>query len=192
MKSYWFAFAFTILVAIMVCIASALFSENGSRAAETVTDASGLHGFDFLLGDWRVHHRRMLPDRSEWVEFEGTCSHRNLMDGSANMDEYVLNAPSGTYNAIGLRSYDRKTGQWSIWWLDSRYPSGPLDPSVQGRFDNGIGTFYSDYTSNGKPMRLRFIWSKITNKSAQWEQATSADGGKTWETNWIMKFQRVS
>jgi len=57
--------------------------------------------------------------------------------------------------AIALRSYDSKTGEWSIWWLDGRYPSGPLDPPVKGRFDAGVGTFYSDYMNNGKPERVR-------------------------------------
>jgi hypothetical protein len=27
-------------------------------------------------------------------------------------------------------------------------------------------------------------------QSARWEQAFSADGGKIWETNWIMEFVR--
>jgi hypothetical protein len=29
-----------------------------------------------------------------------------------------------------------------------------------------------------------------TPDSCRWEQAYSADGGKTWETNWIMEFTR--
>ena len=42
-----------------------------------------------------------------------------------------------------------------------------------------------------KPIRVRFTWSKMTPASAHWEQAFSPDGGKTWETNWIMDMQRV-
>jgi hypothetical protein len=57
--------------------------------------------------------------------------------------------------AIALRSYDSKTGEWSIWWLDGRYPYGPLDPPVKASFDAGVGTFYSDYMNNGKPERVR-------------------------------------
>ena len=33
--------------------------------------------------------------------------------------------------------------------------------------------------------------SDMTATSARWEQASSADGGNTWETNWILEFQRV-
>ena len=90
----------------------------------------------------------------------------------------------------GLVRFDPKTEQWSIWWLDGRDPSGDIDPPVKGRFENGVGAFFGDITLNGKPMRMRFIWSHITPTSARWEQAYSADAGKTWETNWTMNFQR--
>jgi hypothetical protein len=55
-----------------------------------------------------------------------------------------------------------------------------------------VGTFYADDTLRGKPIRVRFTWSKITATSARWEQAFSPDGGKTWEVNWTMQFERVS
>jgi hypothetical protein len=152
---------------------------------------SGIHGFDFLVGEWRVHHRRISAVSKKWVEFDGTCSHRLLMDGSANVEEHVLNSPDGAYRAVGLRSYDRKNDKWSIWWLDGRYPARPLDPPVQGRFENGVGSFYSDYEQDGKKIIGRLQWSDITATSAHWEQASSADGGKTWKTNWIMKLERV-
>ena len=158
------------------------------------TNTAGAHSFDFLVGKWSVHHRylRIQGDQREWVEVDGTCSNRQLMDGLANIDECLINAPTGTYQAIGLRSFDAKMKQWAIWWLDGRYPLGPLDPPLKGSFENGVGTFYLEFLEKEKPMRMRFIWSKITSNNAQWEQATSSDNGKTWETNWIMEFQRQS
>jgi hypothetical protein len=49
-----------------------------------------------------------------------------------------------------------------------------------------------DDTLDGKPIRVRFIWSKITPTSCQWEQAYSRDAGVTWESNWIMNFTRIA
>ena len=112
------------------------------------------------------------------------------MDGLANMDDNVFDMPGGTYRGVALRSYDPKSGQWAIWWLDGRNPFGDLDPPVKGRFENGVGTFYADDTLRGKPIRVRFIWSHITATSAHWEQAFSPDGGKTWEINWLTDFRR--
>ncbi len=192
MKSFRIAFAAGILAAAMGSIAPARSSDEGAKPAHAAAKAPGSHGFDFLFGEWRVRHRRVQADTHKWAEFDGTCSVRPLMGGSANLEEQVLNAPNGAYHAVGLRAYDAKTGQWSIRWLDGRYPSYPLDPPVKGSFENGVGAFYSDYVANGKPMRVRFIWSHITPTSARWEQASSSDVGKTWDTNWIMEFQRAS
>ena len=88
-------------------------------------------------------------------------------------------------------AFDAKAEQWCIWWLDGRKPAGPLDPAMRGTFTNGVGTFYADDAFDGKAIRVRFIWSKITTVSCQWEQAFSPDQGMNWETNWIMQFTRV-
>ena len=59
-----------------------------------------------------------------------------------------------------------------------------------GRFEDGRGTFHGDDELDGKPIRVVFRWTDITPTSARWEQAFSADGGKTWETNWRMTMTR--
>lgn len=62
---------------------------------------------------------------------------------------------------------------------------------LAGGFADGIGSFFADETFNGKPIRVRFLWSDITADSARWEQSFSSDGGETWEVNWVMNFTRV-
>jgi hypothetical protein len=78
------------------------------------TNTTGSHSFDFLIGEWSVHHRylRIQGDQREWSETDGTCSNRQLMDGLVNIDECTINAPSGVNHAIALRSFDMKTKQW--------------------------------------------------------------------------------
>jgi len=155
---------------------------------QTDNAAPGVHDFDFLVGQWRVHHRKLkarLANNHEWIEFEGTLSSQPLMGGYSNVDDLVLNLPGAPYRGVALRSFDPKSQQWSIWWLDCRTPLGPLDPPMRGGFKNGVGTFYGEDTLNGKPVRARFLWSDITPTSCHWEQAYSPDGGKTWETNWV-------
>ena len=187
-------FAAGIAVAALGASAPALASQDSPKAGAESANLSGLHDFDFLAGNWRVHHSRLkerLAGSHEWVEFEGTCSMRPLMDGYGNVDDNVMNMPEGAYRGVGLRSYDAKTGQWAIWWLDSRMPHNPLDPPVKGGFKDGVGTFYSDDTLRGKTIRVRYTWSDITKDSARWEQAYSPDAGKTWEVNWKMDFRRA-
>jgi NIPSNAP len=114
---------------------------------------------------------------------------QKILGGAGNMDENFLDFPAGAYRAVTLRTYDAAKKQWSIWWIDGRNPSH-LDPPVVGGFKDGVGTFYADDTFQGKPIRVRFLWTNLTTKP-HWEQAFSDDGGKSWETNWIMEFVRV-
>lgn len=151
-----------------------------------------LHDFDFLEGSWNVRHHRLkerLAGCTEWEDFDGACTMRRLMDGAANIDDNLLHLPAGTYRGVGLRSYDAKEQAWRIWWLDSRMPAN-LDVPVKGGFKDGVGTFLADDTLRGKPVVVRFQWSRITPTACHWEQAFSPDGGTSWETNWTMEFTR--
>ena len=163
-------------------------------APETTDLRSGVHDFDFYMGKWRVHHRRLkerLAGSDEWQKFEGTSTAWPILDGAGNIDDNVLELPGDTYRAISLRSFDPETGSWSIWWLDGRNPHGPLDPPVVGRFVDGVGTFLAEDTLRGQPIIVRFLWSNITGNTCRWEQAFSPDGGKTWEVNWVMESTRI-
>jgi hypothetical protein len=183
-----------LVAGVFAAVTNAHATQDTPKAPEGTPNLSGLHDFDFLVGSWRVHHRRLkerLANSSEWVAFEGTCTMRPLMEGYGNVDDNFLDMPGNPYHGVGLRSYDTKTGDWAIWWVDSRMPHAPLDPPVKGHFVNGVGNFYSDDTLRGKTVRVRYTWSHITANSAQWEQAYSPDGGKTWEMNWHMDFERV-
>lgn len=166
---------------------------NSGKATQMKTHNGGEKDFDFLIGNWRVHHRRLkqrLANSHDWLEFDGTCAAQKLLGGAANVDDNVLDLPDGSYRAASLRAYDPAKQQWSIWWLDSRNP-GHLDPPVVGHFENSVGTFYADDSFQGKPIRVRFFWTKTTTATPHWEQAFSSDGGKTWETNWTMDFTKA-
>lgn len=157
-------------------------------------DQSPPGDFDFLFGRWRVSHRRLkrrLAGCVDWEAFSGTCEAWPLLDGLANVDDNLLELPAGPYRAATLRAFDPQTRQWSIWWLDGRSPQG-LDVPVRGQFSNGTGVFLADDVLDGRPIKVRFIWSDIGPTSARWQQAFSADEGVHWETNWEMRFERTA
>ena len=152
----------------------------------------GRNDFDFLIGSWKVHHRMLtqrLKGSTEWAEFEGDMIARKILNGLGNLDENIIHMKSGVVNAITLRLFNPQTKEWSIHWSTDRM--GTLDIPMIGGFKDGRGEFYAQEIFEGRHVYSRFIWSKISANSCQWEQALSADGGKTWETNWIMKFERV-
>jgi hypothetical protein len=148
--------------------------------------------FDFLIGSWSVTHRRLkhrLTGSTEWDTFSGSCVVWKILGGFGNVDDNVLELPTGTYRATSLRSYNATTTTWSIWWLDARNPDR-LDVPVVGRFEDGVGTFFANDRLAGKPIVVRFRWTLLAPDSPHWEQAFSSDDGRTWETNWTMDFKR--
>jgi hypothetical protein len=149
--------------------------------------------FDFETGAWRVSHHRLkerLTGCTEWETFEGTTDQRLILGGNGNIEDNVMHMPAGIVKAVALRSFEDASGTWAIWWLSSAAPHS-LDVPVKGRFENGDGAFYADDVLRGMPIRVRFLWLDTKTERPRWEQAFSADGGKTWETNWRMAFERV-
>jgi hypothetical protein len=180
-------------LSLLAAAATSLSTTANSRES-TPMSHDRAHDFDWLFGSWHVQHLRLkerLMNNTEWVPFDGTCVCQPLMAGMGNVDDNVLNLPEGSYRAVGLRSFNAKTKTWAIWWLDGRNPH-LIEVPVLGGFENGVGTFIADDTLREKPIKVRFQWSKITRTSAQWEQAFSPDGGRTWETNWKMQFKRTA
>ena len=148
--------------------------------------------WDFLVGSWNVRHRRLrrrLVGSNEWDEFGGRLVNWPVLGGNGNVGDNIMDFPAETVRGISIRAYDPATRQWLSWWLDGRDPS-VIAPPLRGGFANGIGAFVGDDTLNGRPIKTRVQWSGITRRSARWEQASSADGGATWETNWTSDFVR--
>lgn len=150
--------------------------------------------FDFLIGHWRVSHRRLrerLLGCEDWETFEGRCHMWPLLGGLGNIDDNVLALPTGPYRALSMRTFDAQTRQWAIWWVDGRHPHR-LDPPVVGGFADGVGEFQCDDELRGQPIRVRYRWTDTGTGRPRWQQAFSADGGRRWETNWVMDFERIS
>lgn len=157
------------------------------------------HDFDFLMGTWQIYNERLverLKGCTVWESFEARGQARPLPGGIGNYDEFVPVDWRPGFVGMSLRSYRPATDLWSIYWLDNKTggldAAGNLLPPVVGRFDNGVGVFEGDDTFEGRPIRVRFIWSGIGPDRARWEQAFSPDGGASWEINWIMRFTRSS
>ena len=157
---------------------------------KTVSNAQS--DFDFFFGRWKVHNRSLrerLKGSTVWDEFDGTAVVRPILEGHANVNDYEAEAPSGTIHGFALRRFNPRSQEWSIYWASR--DTGTLDlPPMIGSFKDGRGEFYNQEVFEGRSIYVRFVWSAITATSCRWAQAFSPDGGKTWETNWIMEFTR--
>jgi hypothetical protein len=168
--------------------------ENGKETTmvNQSEEQTGQTDFDFLMGSWKVHNRKLrerLKGSTAWDEFDGTVVARPAWGGKANVDEYEAESPAGHIEGLTVRLFNPKSRQWSIYWANSA--NGTLDVPMVGEFKDGRGEFYDQEQFEGRSIYVRFIWSDITPTSCRWEQAFSADGGKSWEINWIMELTRM-
>lgn len=164
-------------------------AKSGPQAAER---RDGQHDFDFELGTWKIHLKRLLKPltgSTTWVEFDGTTVTRKVWDGRANLEQFETDGPTGHIEGLTLRLYNPQSHQWSLYWANSK--DGALQQPTIGEFKNGRGEFFDQETFNGRAIFVRYIWSEITPNTAHFEQSFSDDGGKTWEVNWITDQTRV-
>jgi len=156
------------------------------------TAADGQHDFDFEIGTWRTRVSRLvrpLSGSTTWVHYEGTSVVRQVLNGRANLVELTVEGSSGRIEGLSLRLYEPQPARWTIHYANSA--DGLLTPPVSGRFANGRGEFLGPDTLNGRAILVRFVISEIRPTSCRFEQAFSADEGKTWEVNWIATDTRL-
>lgn len=152
----------------------------------------GQHDFDFEIGTWKTHLRRLqrpLSGSTTWIEYEGTTVVRKVLDGRANLVELKVSGPGGQIEGLSLRLYNPQSRQWSLNFANIK--DGTLATPSIGEFKDARGEFYNQESYNGRPILVRFVITKVTQDQYRFEQAFSDDGGKTWEVNWIAVDTRV-
>ncbi|MDR2961766.1 MAG: hypothetical protein LBV10_19775 [Stenotrophomonas sp.] len=148
--------------------------------------------FDFLVGHWNVHHRRLrarLVGSDAWEHFNGTLHNWPVLGGYGNVGDNLMDVPAAPVRGMGIRAWNARRRHWLSWWLDGRAPTRIGTP-LRGAFERGVGRFFGEDQHNGHAVQTRVVWSRITPRSARWEQAASIDGGRSWETNWVSDFER--
>lgn len=151
---------------------------------------AGARDFDFLQGEWVVHHRRLrwrLVGSDEWEEFETPSIMHLLLGGLGNVDQ-CRTTTGPFFGGVSLRLFDQTDGLWRIYWTDST--GARLFPPLVGSFTGPIGIFRGDDEQDGIPVKVVFRWDKTDPNAPIWQQAFSTDDEQTWETNWIMRFRR--
>jgi len=157
----------------------------------TPSENSSKKDFDFLIGSWNIHNRKLksrFTNSTEWIEFEATGTMHTTLQGMANVDDFLTTFDGKSFEGMTVRIFNPSTKLWKLYWADSN--TGVLDTPVTGSFDKTTGRFYGTTLIDGKEILVVFNWDRSDADKPVWSQAFSADGGKTWEWNWYMEFTR--
>lgn len=184
--------------ALLTCALALLLAGSPPSGPAHAADApaaphDGSHDFDFHMGTWKTHISRLLhpfTGSTAWTQYDGVSTVSPVWNGKASLFELEASGPAGHLEGVGLRLYDPQAHQWNLNWTNSTI--GRLDSPMTGEFHDGRGDFYGQDNFDGRVILVRNSFSDITPNGSHFEQAFSADYGRTWETNWIMTFERMT
>ena len=154
---------------------------------------SSANDFDFLVGKWKVHNRKLaarLEDCTEWVEFESELHMRKTLNGLGNVENYYAEFNGKPFEGMAIRLFNPETRLWKVYWVDSNGATMDTNP-VTGSFENGVGKLYASDTFNNKPILVLYQWDATDAEHPKWSQAFSEDDGTTWEWNWEMTLTAI-
>jgi len=178
-----------------VPIPKLVFDSNGELKIAASPNSSQ-KDFDFLVGKWKMHHRRLnkrLENCKDWTEFESTDENHKMLSGTVDVDTYSTTQMPGMegklFEGFTMRLFNPKTRLWSLYWVASN--TGVLDPPMVGSFENNVGHFFAKDTYQGKNIIVVFRWDVRDKDHPVWSQAFSTDKGKTWEWNWFNVSERI-
>jgi hypothetical protein len=180
---------FSILVCTFLAgqgLAQKSLKTTRSTSHEFAAQRDGRHDFDWEIGTWKTHLKRLarpLSGSNTWVEYDGTSVVRRVWDGRANLVELEVEGPAGRIEGLSLRLYNPGSRQWSLNFSNSAF--GTMAEPVFGEFKDGRGEFFGLDSLNGRAIFVRFVIECANSNSCRFEQSFSDDAGKTWEVNWI-------
>jgi hypothetical protein len=186
-------FSISPRAAFAACLLScaALAQPLASAAAPAARD--GQHDFDFNIGTWRTHIHRLahpLTGDSTGVEMTGTVTVRPVWGGRAQLEEIEADGPNGHWSGATLFMYDPGARQWGQTYFASTHPLPAT--TLVGSFNGERGELYAQDTANGRSVLVRGTWSEIKPDSHRYQEAFSADGGRTWETAFDAHLERIA
>jgi hypothetical protein len=159
-------------------------------------DLDPAHAFDWDIGSWKIHMDRLvhpLTGSATWTHMDGTTINSPFWNGRGNIAQVEADGPNGHLELLALRLYNPASHEWTTSFATSGVGvlNTPTGRPIIGSFKDGRGEFIDQEPYNGRMILVRFrIWP-VDKDNAQSEQAFSADGGKTWETNWINHYTRT-
>lgn len=183
-----------MVLAAIICVSCPCI---GLSQTPTPTPAvrDGQHDFDFAIGVWHTHIKRILDpfsSSSKSVELNGTVTTRKVWNGKAELEEIEADGPKGHWEGLSLFLYNPSAHQWSQSFVNSKVGALSSSSSNVGGFKDGRGVLIGqDNTTYDKTILVRAVWSDIKPDSHQYVESYSNDGGATWVTSFTANLTRL-
>jgi hypothetical protein len=167
---------------------------DAATQPQKVTGRDGQHDFDFNIGVWHTHIKRIVDpfaSSSESVELNGTVTVRKVWDGKAQLEEIEADGPKGHWQALTLFLYNPSAHQWSQSFVNSKVGTLSTGSTNVGEFKDGRVVLIGQDTVDDRMILVKAVWSDIKPDSHQYEETFSNDGGTTWVRSFIANLTRL-
>lgn len=138
--------------------------------------------FDFWIGEWDL----------TWTDPDGSIgtgmnSITKILDGTVIREEFTgLTGQNKGFKGISVSVLDSRSGRWKQTWVDNQNAYIPLT----GGADGDERYFENEFMQNGKPVKTKMVFRKITRDSFIWDWKRSTDGGAAWTVQWSINYKR--
>lgn len=157
----------------------AAFAQNQQQPAPPTCEAPEHRAFDFWIGEWDAYV-------TGTENLAGRSSIRSEDNGCVVTEHWT--SAGSPYSGRSLNIYDRATGHWQQFWVDS---TGEVTRFVGGPHEGGMRlTDPANVTARSpSPIHTRMTFTPSPDGSVRQHGETSPDG-QTWTTRYDFTYRR--
>src|SRR5690242_18945232 len=167
----------TASVKTWLCLASLSLLPFAALAADAPVPApvhDGQHDFDFDVGTWHTHIKRVLDPftaGSQSIELDGSVTVRKVWGGKAQLEEIEVDGPKGHWEGLSLLLYNPSAHQWSQSHANSRVGTLSSSAATVGGLKDGRGVLIGlDSSTSDKIFLANAVRSDIKADSHRYEE----------------------
>lgn len=160
------------------CLATTVFGQSQPDTTKPPCSAPAASQFDFWVGEWQL----------SWADSGRGTNIITKPFGSCVIQEQFRDLAPNSLVGLSVSVYDGATEQWQQTWVDNQ---GGYMVFTGGFADKKMILSRETTRPDGTPVTQRMVFRDITAESLIWDWEASTDGGKSWNTNWQIRYQRV-
>ena len=168
----------TLRRSVFVTLLALTINSPVAFAQQSPTSCRGTEyrALDFWVGEWEVNNAKGQPAGKSTIEI--------VSDGCGIVERFA--GPGGKYVGTGLHYFDRATRKWQQYFADNR----PMLTIMQGEtIANGIRYTWEVVDARGVTIPKRYDVTREADGVRQHGER-SDDGGKTWVTEFDLRYRR--
>ncbi len=156
-----------------------LFAIKFNLFSQPLTEIDSTQFFDFWVGEWTASW-----DEGEGVKEYGANTISKSLDEKVIVENFrVLDGLNQGFKGTSISVFQPSLNRWKQAWADN-----------QGGYYDFLGVFEDDKrifrTRENDGRYQRMVFYDIKENSMTWDWEGTRDGGRTWNLNWRIYYER--